>query len=83
MKKVFPMEVAITCLQKKISDHWIVQEPRSFEDLSDDIKEINTFLAVEVHVVHCFDGEVTLRQLHRYFYNFARVSRTIYVHGTE
>ena len=82
-KKFLPKEVAITCLQKKISDHWIVQAPHSFDELPREIKETNTYLAVDVHGIHWFDGEVSIRQLHRHLYNIARVSRTIYVRGVE
>ena len=82
-KKFLPKEVAITCLQEKISDHWIVQAPHSLADLPTDVKEFNTFLATDVHGVHWFDGEVTLRQLHRHLYNIARLSRTIFVRGAE
>ena len=82
-KKFLPTEVAITCLQQKISDHWRVQAPYSFADLPTVVKELNTFLAADVHSVHWFVGEVTLRQLHRHLYNIARLSRTIFVRGAE
>ena len=52
-----------------------MQAPHSFDDLLDDIKEVNTFLAVDVHGVHWFDGEVSLWQLHRHLYNIARIHR--------
>ena len=82
-KKILPKEVAITCLQKKISDHWIVEVPHGFYDLPVDIKELNTFLAADIHSVHWFNGKVSLRRLHRHLYNIVTVSRTIYLRGME
>ena len=70
-------------LQKAVVDHWIIQPPCSFDDLPDDVKQTNTYSAVDIHGIHWFEGNINLRNLHRHLYNIARVSTRIYVRGEE
>ena len=82
-RKFLPKEVAVICLQNPIVNHWIVQAPCNFIELPEDVKNTNSYCAVDIHGINWFEGEVSLRQVHRYLFNIARAARRIYVRGEE
>ena len=79
-KKIF---AKIVCLQKEVVDHWIIQPSCGFDDLPDDVKQTNTYCAIDIHGIHWFEGDINLHNLHRCLYNIARISTRIYVRGEE
>lgn len=78
-----PKEVSVVCLQGDVSAHWIIKSPYSFDELPDDIRTTNDYLASRMYGIHWFDGDVTLRKMQIYLQNIARKASRIYVKGIE
>ena len=81
-RKFLLKEVVVIFLQKPIVDHWIVQAPCNFFELTEDVKNTNS-CAVDIHGINWFEGEVSLKRVYGYLFNIARAARRIYVRGEK
>lgn len=81
--KFFPKEVAVAALQKNIIDHWLVKSPCDFNELPEHVQETNTYCSTQLHGIHWFDGDTTIKSLQVNLQEISKSAVNVYVRGDE
>jgi hypothetical protein len=80
---IIPKEVAVVCLHKNFSAHWIVGPTRNSKRLRKEILRQNNWLTLNHHGLEWYEGDISVKKMYKNLEDICKRSNKIYVRGKE